>query len=520
MTATCLSLLRSAAFPGTLFLSGVALAQDAPLTITHTATFGLGHFAPHLSLDGDQFAARESASGLGTTTGVHVFVRSGSTWSEQANLPAPVNGVFSVPGEHDISLRGTRLVVGCGVPLEGGGEFLVSEFSGGSWGSFTIVPNPEDFDNFGSSVLQRENLIIAGNPDQSMGLGFAFVFRLRNGIWHAGPWHVGGTGEASWGRMLADSGNTLIGTGGHETQVLLRGAHAGIWIQQAELTPLAGAAIASEAIDGDLLATGLWVSGSNSAARVFQRTGSTWSAPQVLVPPVAGGIGFGTAIAVRGPRVFVGAPLDGIGTGVVHVYQQLAGVWTRTARLVAPAPVAGGHFGMTLAVDGNTLLVGADASPALGAGSVYVFDLTDEPAPLVYCTAKQNSIGCLPAIAASGLAGLSSPQPFHVQAAHVLNHRIGLLLYSTSGPANTPFLGGALCLAQPLHRTAIQHSGGTTGIDDCSGTYDFDFNAYAASGADPALQPGVAVWAQYYSRDPGDPFGVGLTDALSFTLGS
>ena len=42
-----------------------------------------------------------------------------------------------------------------------------------------------------------------------------------------------------------------------------------------------------------------------------------------------------------------------------------------------------------------------------------------------------------------------------------------------------------------------------------------DLNAYIASGADPALVAGATVWLQAWSRDPSDPFGDSLSNALS-----
>jgi hypothetical protein len=49
----------------------------------------------------------------------------------------------------------------------------------------------------------------------------------------------------------------------------------------------------------------------------------------------------------------------------------------------------------------------------------------------------------------------------------------------------------------------------------------FDFNLWTASGVDSALQPGVRVDAQFYSRDAGfaPPNNVGLTGAIEFTIG-
>ena len=63
----------------------------------------------------------------------------------------------------------------------------------------------------------------------------------------------------------------------------------------------------------------------------------------------------------------------------------------------------------------------------------------------------------------------------------------------------------------------LQNSGGTP---PCGGSFRNDFNAYVASGKDPALIAGQQVNGQYWSRDPGfpPPNNTGLTDAIEFTI--
>lgn len=138
----------------------------------------------------------------------------------------------------------------------------------------------------------------------------------------------------------------------------------------------------------------------------------------------------------------------------------------------------------------------------------------------VYCTAQPNSVGCVPVIGASGVPSATSGSGFLVTASNVLNHRSGFLFYGISGPAQVPLGLGTRCVAAPFRRTPIQSSGGNPGTIDCSGSFSFDFNAWMASGADPALVPGRDVWAQYYSRDPGfaPPNNTNLTDAVRFAI--
>jgi hypothetical protein len=137
--------------------------------------------------------------------------------------------------------------------------------------------------------------------------------------------------------------------------------------------------------------------------------------------------------------------------------------------------------------------------------------------PVVYCTAKINSQFCLPAISATGFASLSIPAPFSIEAVNIVNQKQGLLFYGY-GAGSTPFLGGFLCTTTPLRRTPAQNSGGSLAGADCSGSFAFDFNAWLASGADPLLVVGQQVNAQFWSRDPQDPFTTNLTDAVQFSI--
>jgi hypothetical protein len=137
----------------------------------------------------------------------------------------------------------------------------------------------------------------------------------------------------------------------------------------------------------------------------------------------------------------------------------------------------------------------------------------------IYCTAKTNSSGCVPAINTSGLSAPSASlgSGFVVGATNILNAKFGLLFYSKTAAASSPFQGGLLCAQPPLVRTAVQNSAGTA---PCGGTFALDFNAYIASGKDPALVSGQQVWAQYWSRDPGfaPPDNTNLTNAVNFVI--
>lgn len=93
-----------------------------------------------------------------------------------------------------------------------------------------------------------------------------------------------------------------------------------------------------------------------------------------------------------------------------------------------------------------------------------------------------------------------------------------------------PFQGGTLCLGPAgIELTPFQSSGGSAPpVDDCSGTYWIDMNAFAHGlwappGTPDAMlrMPGVVVHCQWWGRDPGfaPPNGSTLTDALEYHIG-
>jgi len=119
----------------------------------------------------------------------------------------------------------------------------------------------------------------------------------------------------------------------------------------------------------------------------------------------ATGIGdaFGASVAISGDTIAVGAPGEASAAtgvngqegdnsaeeaGAVYVFERVAGIWEQTAYVKASNTDEGDRFGFSVALDGNTLVVGAERedSAATGvdgdggdnsadeAGAVYVFE--------------------------------------------------------------------------------------------------------------------------------------------------
>jgi hypothetical protein len=196
--------------------------------------------------------------------------------------------------------------------------------------------------------------------------------------------------------------------------------------------------------------------------------------------------------------------------------------WQSGTVYYSPSPEYAAHFGITVCANatGVRWAVGERDSDLHGtnAGLVHIFE-SPCTTPAVYCTAKTNSLACVPQIGWQGIPSASSASGFTVSVSNTLNQHQGVLFYGTSGSNAAPWLGGTLCVHAPLHRTPLQNSGGAAlPIEDCSGTFAFDFNAWTASGVDASLFAGQHVRAQYFSRDPSSSFQVNVTDALDFVL--
>jgi hypothetical protein len=139
------------------------------------------------------------------------------------------------------------------------------------------------------------------------------------------------------------------------------------------------------AMDGNTLVVGapqhhfLEVKG---AAYVFEKDSSgTWQeTAKLLASDGEAGDLFGSAVAVSGTRVLIGAYQDddkGSSAGAAYLFERsTTGNWNET-KLTASDGAADDLFGYALDMDGDTLAISAyqDDDKGKESGSVYVFDL-------------------------------------------------------------------------------------------------------------------------------------------------
>jgi len=141
--------------------------------------------------------------------------------------------------------------------------------------------------------------------------------------------------------------------------------------------------------------------------------------------------------------------------------------------------------------------------------------------PRNYCTAGVTTNGCAATMSAAGLASASAPSGFTLSALGVEGDKQGLIFYSASGEASSPWGASSsfLCIKAPTQRTGAQVSGGAAG--SCNGVLSVDWNAFRAANPTAVGTPfaaGDRVQAQAWFRDPPSPKSTMLSDALEFEV--
>ena len=165
----------------------------------------------------------------------------------------------------------------------------------------------------------------------------------------------------------------------HEAQLTAKAgsadAHFGTGVSISGDTAVAGAPD-----EGDTEEDG----GGMGAAYVFTRGDGKWTERATLVAPVrTDGDKFGFSVAIDRDTIVVGAPNADERVprpGAAYVFVRRGATWVHQATLTPPARNADDAFGFRVAISGDTALIGADGgnvrpSPA---GAAYVFTRTGE----------------------------------------------------------------------------------------------------------------------------------------------
>ena len=336
-------------------------ARIAELTASDGATWEI--FGYSVAVDGDTMvAAAPYDNDNGNASGsAYVFIRQSGTWSQAAKLTASDGALYDQFG-YSIAVDGDTVVVGASLDDDNGstsGSAYVFTKPENGWTSTSTAAKLTASDGaaadwFGASVAVDGDTVVAGaygdddNGDKS---GSAYLFTKPENGW--------------------TSTNTA-----------------------AKLTASDGAASDyfgySVAVDGDTVVAGAYWDDDNGdksgSAYLFTKPATGWTSTSTAAKLTASdgeaNDEFGRSVALDGDRVVVGAYWDddnGSDSGSAYLFTKPAnGGWataTETAKLIAPNGATGDNFGVAVAVDGDTVAVGAHGQDDNGAesGSAYVY---------------------------------------------------------------------------------------------------------------------------------------------------
>ncbi|HEY8474383.1 MAG TPA: hypothetical protein VIL37_17345, partial [Natronosporangium sp.] len=378
-----------------------------PGTTTLVAADGAADdwFGRAVAIDGDTALVGADAADVAGTFNqgaVYVFVRDGDGWTQQAKLVASDGGQFDQFGI-SVALDGDTALIGTA-----GEAAYVFTRTGSSWTEQAKLTVAESMSGFGIDVALASDTALVGareaDVDGRINQGAAYVFVRDGDSWTQQAKLVASDGAAFdvFGDAIALTGNTAVvgaafaDPGGRDgagaAWVFTRAGDS--WTERAKL--VAGDSAAGDwfgsavAVAGDTVLVGATLDdGGRGAAYAFTRTGDSWTEQAKLVASDgAAGDGFGNAIALRGNAALIGAWFDDGGIGSAYAFVRDGGSWAEQARLVADGRAAADQFGNAVAIDGDTGVVGAWLTDVAGnsdqgVAHVYQLDVPSQAPPQI-----------------------------------------------------------------------------------------------------------------------------------------
>ncbi|CAD5960121.1 Integrin alpha-9 [Planktothrix tepida] len=310
------------------------------------------NFGNSVAISGDTaiVGAPKEDSGTGSS---YIFQREADgTWTQKPKLHVNYNlqsdnyNGWSDYFGRAVAISGDTAIVGARVTLlsekETGSAYIFQREADGTWTKVDQLQasDKQAYAAFGNSVAISGDTAIVGAPKEDTGIGSAYIFQRKAG---------------------SDK-----------------------WTQKAQLQ-------ASDKLDSDFFGNSVAISGDiaivgapkedkgTGSVYIFQREADgTWTQKaKFQASDKQADANFGNSVAISGDIAIVGAPKEDKGTGSVYIFQRGAdGTWTQKAKFQASDKQADANFGNSVAISGDTAIVGAyyqDTDSKQDAGSAYIF---------------------------------------------------------------------------------------------------------------------------------------------------
>ena len=321
----------------------VTESHTAEVKITASDAAAYDNFGVSVAISGDTaiVGARYDDDAGGNSGATYIFVRNGTSWTQQAKLAASDTAAGDEFGL-SVAVSGDTAIVGARYDDDAGDR---------SGSAYIFVRN-------GTSWTQQAKLTAS---DAAAGNEFGVSVAISGEVAIVGAWRDDDAGDASGSAYIFVRSGTS-------------------WTQQSKLIASNTAAYdnfgVSVAISGDTAIIGAFVV---DFAYIFVRNGTSWIQQAKLTASDAViGNGFGESVSISGDTAIVGAVYDddaGGNSGATYIFVRSGTSWTQQTKLTASDTTVGDWFGCSVAISGEVAIVGAwrDDDAGDASGSAYIF---------------------------------------------------------------------------------------------------------------------------------------------------
>ncbi|MFM7155991.1 MAG: beta strand repeat-containing protein, partial [Bacteroidota bacterium] len=378
-----------------------AIQQGSKLAVTgHTGTPQSGSVVA-VSADGNTavIGGPQDNSGAGA---VWVFVRNGTTWSQQGTKLTGTGATGNARQGTSVAISADGNTIAAGGPADNTnvGAVWVVKRNGTTWsqqGSKLTGSGAIGTPLQGTSVSlsANGNLLASGGQGDDSYAGAAWIFSQSGGTWTQQGSKLVGTGASGKARqgaalaLSADATTLLVGGYNDNSRagaVWVFTSSSGTWSQQGDklvgsggTQALQGSSVAISANGNTILAGG---PGDNSLAGslwVFVRSSGIWSQQGTKLAGTSGAgssrQGSATGLSADGNTAIWGGYGDNTNVGAYWAFKRSGATWTQQGGKITGTGAVGAarqSTGLSVSANGSTAISGGPTD-ASGKGAAWVF---------------------------------------------------------------------------------------------------------------------------------------------------
>jgi hypothetical protein len=320
----------------------------------------------------------------------YIFTRTGTTWTEEAKIVASDRANNDYFG-YSVAISGDTVIVGAWRDDNSRGAAYIFTRSGTTWTQQAKIRSSDSLgvSSFGNSVAIDGDTAIVGSYGTLNEAGAAYIFTRTGTTWTqqvkilASDYTTG----AKFGWSVSISVDTAIVGAYSDDNTVTDGGAAYIFTRSGTTWAEEAKIVASDfkmfdefgrsvAISGDTVIVGAWrertVARASGAAYIFTRSGTTWTEQAKLIASDAElDDYFGSSVALEGDTAVVGAYWEGIyKDGAAYIFTRSGTTWTEQMKIQKPNPFVD-QFGTSVSISNSTIVAGAPDRN--GGGAAYIF---------------------------------------------------------------------------------------------------------------------------------------------------